>query len=168
MSNPIREIDLQIEGLGIIMYSQHSVEHIREGEDYLSNNYWDPDKGVEHIYQGSIVGFCTGTPGDFHLQIFEGYPSNKELKASEFKLRLGIEIRGGRMFFRDLYELMEWNDYCPVEQLLELEDGFYHITLLSSPPESGILGDYQEIYVYLNKLPKMPELKYSGVPMLCE
>ena len=63
---------------------------------------------------------------------------------------------------------MDWNAECPNNQFVEVENGFYHITLCSNIPESEVLGDNQEIFVYLNKLDTMPKLKYAGVPIFCE
>lgn len=61
---------------------------------------------------------------------------------------------------------MDWSSDC--ENILELENGIYHITLCTQVPKSGIYGDDQEIYVYLQKLDEMPLLAWEGVPQLCE
>ena len=50
--------------------------------------------------------------------------------------------------------------------ILKVTPGYYHITLCTKRPESGIWGDKQTIYVYLNKLDEMPELTWEGVPQL--
>lgn len=63
---------------------------------------------------------------------------------------------------------MEFNPECPEDQVLYLEDGFYHITLNTKMPDSGIWGDDQVIYLYFNKIKKMPELSWEGIPMLVE
>jgi len=63
--------------------------------------------------------------------------------------------------------LMEWHATCPSERTLKLEDGFYHVTLCSDTPASGILGDKQEIHVYLEKLAEFPRLAKQGIPTLC-
>ena len=161
-----REINLEIQGLGIIMYSPFAVAHIKEGEDYLESNYMDAGQVVEHIYAGTIVGFCTGSPGDYIIKIKEGYPDDNE--DFDHSLRLGIEIREKCMCFRDLYDLLDWTVDCDVTQKIEIADGFYHITVCTNLPESEIYGDNQVIYIYLNKLESMPKLKYNGVPQLCE
>lgn len=163
-----KEIKLYISGLGIIMYSDFAVSHIAEGEDYFSFNYQTPQQVVKHIYEGTIVGFCTSSPGDFILKFRDGYPEEADLQASEFKLRLGIEVKDGRICIRDLYDLMNWRAKCPDNQYVEVENGFYHITLYGDIPDTGIIGDDQVIYVYLNKLDSMPDLKYAGVPIFCE
>lgn len=163
-----KDIKLDISGLGIIMYSDFAISHIADGEDYFSSNYQTPQQVVKHIYEGTIVGFCTSSPGEFILKFRNGYPQETDLDSFEFKLRLGIEIRDGRICFRDLYDLMDWNPQCPEHQYIEVENGFYHITLCGNVPDTGIIGDNQEIYVYLNKLDSMPKLKYAGVPIFCE
>lgn len=66
-----KQFQLDIEGLGIIFYSPHAVKHIEEEEDYLGEHYWMPEDVLKHIYEGSIVGVATGTPGIFHLNIYQ-------------------------------------------------------------------------------------------------
>lgn len=61
---------------------------------------------------------------------------------------------------------MEWSCNCPEEQILYVEPGYYHITLCTKCPSSGIWGDNQTIYVYLNKLNEMPTINWLGVPQL--
>ena len=83
-------------------------------------------------------------------------------------IRLGIQVSGGELRVIDLFWLSEFDPDCPGEQTLALEDGFYHITLNTRKPKSGLWGDRQVIYVYLNKMPQMPELAWPGVPCLFE
>jgi hypothetical protein len=161
-------IQLNIIGLGIIIYSDFAVSEIAEGEDYFSNRYQLPEQVAEHIHQGTIVGFCTSSPGSYILKFLNGYPSEAELNSREFKLRLGIEVKDNRVSVRDLYDLMDWKSMCQPNQVIKIENGFYHVTLCGNISASGILGDDQEIYVYLQPIDKMPELKYAGVPIYCE
>ena len=158
-----KDITLELYSFGIILYSDFAVANIEEGEDYFSSNYETIEQVIPHIYKGDIVGFCTGSPGTFHLKIREGYPSLE----FEFEIRLGIEVRDKRIWIRDVLDLMEWTKKCPKEQCLEIENGFYHITVCTNTPSSGIFGDEQEIYIFLNPLKEMPRLKYKGVPAIC-
>jgi hypothetical protein len=166
--NPLRMIRLDIAGLGIIFYSPESATHIREHEDYFHRCYNHGDAVLEHIKQGTIVGFCTGSPGTYFLRILTGYPAEDDLNASEFKIRLALHARGGTVAFRDLYDLLDWCADVPLTQTFRMEDGFYHVTLCTSVPNSGVIGDQQEIRVYFQKLAALPELRYAGVPILCE
>lgn len=161
-----KEIKLAIQGIGIIMYSDFAIEHIKEGDNYLQQSYWQPSQVTNHILKGTIVGFCTGSSGEYTLKFHKGYP--EDISNYEYVIRLGIEVRDRKIHFRDLYDLMSWTRKNPSEQSIDIENGFYHITLCTNIPESGIIGDRQEIYVYLNKLDKMPELNYLGVPQLCD
>lgn len=161
-------IQLNITGLGIIMYSDFAVSEIAEGEDYFSSCYQLPEQVAKHIHQGTIVGFCISSPGKYILKFLNGYPSEAELDSSEFKLRLGIEVKDNRVCVRDLYALMDWKSNCQPNQVIQIENGFYHVTLCGNISASGILGDNQEINVYLQLIDKMPELKYAGVPIYCE
>lgn len=158
---------LDVVGLGIIFYSPFSIASIAEGEDFLSTHFFDPELVEKQAREGRIVGVSTGTPGRFVLAIHSGYPNAPELDAHAYKLRLGAEVRDSMLCVRDLYDLMNWEAQCPSAQVFELDNGFYHVTLLSNEPPSGILGDDQVINVYLQQLPQMPELRYNGVPTLC-
>ncbi|WP_010243297.1 hypothetical protein [Acetivibrio cellulolyticus] len=162
------ELKLEISGMGIIIYSDYAVSHIAEGQDYFSTNYYTGEQVLKHIYDGSIVGFCTSSPGTFILKIRSGYPSETELECSDYRMRLGICVKGNNVRFNDLFALMDWNADNTDIATVELEDGYYHITLVGSAPKSGVLGDNQEIYVYFNKLDTMPKLKYNGVPIFCD
>ena len=126
------------------------------------------EEGVQsHIQKGTIVGFATGTPGRFDLQFHSGYPDDVVLTEADFKLRLGLHCVGGVVCVRDLYDLMDWSPDCPPEQVFELSDGYYHVTLCSNAPPSGVLGDDQKIDVYLQPLDEFPQLAKEGMPTLC-
>ena len=167
LEQPLGRVRIEIQGLGIILYSPFSTADIKEGEDYLSGHYSNASEVGPHIRNGTIVGFGTGSPGTFELQFFAGYPDQETLASLEFKLRLGIEVRNRTLCVRDLYDLLEWTAACPPKQTLSLDDGFYHVTLCGAVPSSGVLGDDQAILAYLNPLPAMPVLKVDGVPTLC-
>lgn len=124
------------------------------------------DQVLDHIYKGSIIGFCTRSPGIYVLKFREGYPKEEILNSADYVLVLGIHATGKKIFIRDLYELMDWSDDCPDEQVIEIEDGFYKIILYSSLPYSQKRGDNQAIYLYFEKTDEMPKLKYNGVPTL--
>ncbi len=158
---------LEISGLGIILYSPKHAEGIELGSDYFSSSYLSEEAVQAHTQKGTIVGFATGTPGRFHLEFFIGYPPAEILAGADHTLRLGLHCVGGQVCFRDLYDLMDWDPDCPKEQTIELTDGYYHITLRSNTPVSGVLGDNQKIDVYLQPLEKFPDLAKQGIPKLC-
>lgn len=81
-------------------------------------------------------------------------------------LCLGIDIQDDKLCVIDLYWLIDWNPECPLEQIIPIDSGYYHMTLCTRQPDSGVWGDEQTIFVYLNKLDSMPELKYADVPTL--
>ena len=161
-----KDICIEIEGMGIVMYSPETVKGIPEGCNYFTKEYSKPDQVASHLKKGDMVGFCTGSGGNYTLKVREGYPSDEINKKYPISIRLGIDIRDTKMCFIDLFWLMEWYNDCPEEQSIELEKGYYHITLLTDKPASGNWGDDQIIYVYLNKLPSMPDLTWHGVPEL--
>ncbi|MDO8329884.1 MAG: hypothetical protein Q7T36_05365 [Fluviicoccus sp.] len=165
--NAFQKFRLDVAGLGLIFYSPFSAAAIQEGEDYLERGFSDPDVVEKQALEGRLVGVSTGTPGRFYLEVFQGYPDDAELEKYAYRLRLGVEVRDRTLCVRDLYDLLKWQSKCPATQVIALTDGFYHVTLLSNDPQSGILGEDQIILVYLQQLPEMPKLKYNGVPTLC-
>lgn len=161
------EILLSTTGLGIIFYSAFGVAGIKEGEDFFSTTFQHPDEVADHVIRGDIATFCTGSGGNFKLVVYDGRLDDQGLQEAEFKLRLCLEIRGGEVYFRDLYDLMDWTADCPSSQKMKMMDGFYRITVYSSTPQSGIIGDNQTIYLHFEKVAQRPALKWDGVPQLC-
>jgi len=161
------KIILPISGLGIIFYSPRSAEHIPPGSNYLRANYLKSDQVVAHNRKGTLVGFSTGSPGTYILQFHEGCPAEEVLRVATCKLRLGLHCVGGVVCFRDLYDLINWQNECPGEQIISLDDGFYEVTLCSDLPDSGLIGDNQIIDFYMNRCSSLPQLVESGMPKLC-
>lgn len=152
--------------MGIVLYSDGAVKGIEEGYDYFENEYSLPEQVAAHVKKGDIVGFCTGSGGDYTLKFRSGYPTEEIDEQYPLQIRLAINVEGDRIYIKDLFGLMDWNSYCPEEQQVEIEEGIYHITLCTIQPKSGIWGDDQTIYVYLNRLDEMPQLSWPGVPEL--
>lgn len=161
-----KEIHLMIDGMGIVFYSPETNKNIPEGCDFFNEEYKNPEDVARHIKKGDVVGFCTGSSGTFTLKFKDGYPTENLLAEYPVAIRLGIDIQDTKLCVIDLFWLTEWSAECPSEQTVPIEPGYYHITLCTKKPDSGIWGDKQTIYVYLNKLDSMPELMWSGVPML--
>ncbi len=161
-----KDISLAIDGMGIVFYSPETNREIPEGSNFFAADYSKPEDVARHIKQGDVVGFCTGTGGDFTLKCREGYPQEELLAEYPVAIRLGIDIQDDKLCMIDLFWLMEWSADCPPEQILKINPGYYHITLCTKQPDSGIWGDHQTIYVYLNRLDSMPELAWAGVPQL--
>jgi len=162
-----KTIRLETTGIGIVFHSPQFTEHIAEEDDYLESNYTTEEQVQAHIQKGTIVGFGTGTSGTFVLRFHSGYPEEQFLNDCDYKLRLGLHCVGGKVCFRDLYDLMDWYVDCPEDQILDVDDGFYHVTLCSNRPLSGTLGDQQDIDVYLQPLDEFPALAKEGIPTLC-
>lgn len=163
-----KDMEIGIDGLGFALYSPDSTKDIPLESDFFEDEFMRPQDIERHIKKGDVVGFCTGTSGDFILKFREGYPDEKIDEEFPLTIRMGIEVKGGKINVVDVYWLMEFNPECPEDQVLYLEDGFYHITLNTKMPDSGIWGDDQVIYLYFNKIKKMPELSWEGIPMLVE
>ena len=159
-------MNLRVQGLGIVMYSPYAVAHLTDGEDYFSEHYVSSADVQRHVQAGDLVGFGTGSPGDYRIRLCSGYPRADRLASCDMKLRIAIVARSGVVHFRDMFDLMEWDFSTPEQQILCLEDGVYHLTLCSDVPDSGLLGDSQEIEIYFNALSEFPALARQGVPSL--
>ncbi|MCM1193246.1 MAG: hypothetical protein NC389_12560 [Acetatifactor muris] len=160
------ELDLDIDGMGLVLYSEGAVQELEEGENFFQRDYSTPEQVAAHIKKGDIVGFCTGSPGRYHIKFREGYPDERMDGQYPVAIRLALDVKGGRISIIDLFWLMEWSHDCPPEQQLCVEDGIYHLTVLTAKPASGIWGDNQEIHIYMQQLDTMPELAWEGVPPL--
>ena len=161
-----KDISLSIDGIGIVIYSKGMMSYVEEGTDFFSNDFAEPESVANHIRKGDITGFCTGTSGDFVLKIREGYPDAEIDKQYPVGIRLALEVKEHTVSFMDLAWLMEWNTDIPSEQQLNLDDGFYHLTVLTRKPDDGLWGSNQTIYIYFNRLDSMPALTWKGVPQL--
>jgi hypothetical protein len=62
---------------------------------------------------------------------------------------------------------MDWTADCPSPQKIEVADGFYSVTVYSSTPDSGIIGQDQTIYLHFERVAAKPAVKWDGVPQLC-
>jgi hypothetical protein len=163
----MREVSLEIGGLGLILYSPPAVAHIAEGANYLQAHFWERAAVARHIMDCQLTAFCTGSPGTFRLRFKDGLPDESDFQAAEFKLRLGLQVHGGMVCVRDLYDLLAWSAECPPDQQFPVADGWYRLTVYSSRPSSGILGDGQLIEVALERVECKPALRWEGVPSLC-
>lgn len=160
------DVEVVIDGMGFVLYSEGVVKNIMEGEDFFNREYATPEQVASHIKKGDIVGFNTGSGGKFNIKFRTGYPSIEIDEKYPISIRLAIDVKGGKLSIIDLFWLMEWSSDCPAEQQIDIEDGVYHMTISTARPKSNIWGDDQDIYIYLNKIEKMPELTWTGVPEL--
>src|SRR5262249_31418041 len=131
-------------------------------------HFCQPQDVARHVMDCQLTAVCTGTPGSFRLRFREGPRDEQAVDAAEFKLRLGLEVQEGIICVRDLYDLMHWSIECPTSQQLPIADGWDRLTVYSSRPASGILGDNQVIDIHLEAIQEKPKLRWEGVPTLCD
>ena len=166
MKKIYKDIKIFIDGIGLVLYSDEAMNYVKEGENFFEKEFSTPNKVAEHIQKGDIVGFCTGTSGEFNVKVRDGYPNNDINEKFPISIRLALDVKGNTLSIIDLSWLMEWSNDVPTEQQIILEEGVYHLTILTRKPDSGIWGDNQDIYIYMNKIDKMPLLNWNGVPQL--
>lgn len=164
----LKKIEIPINGPGIIMYSDFAVKNINKGENYFENSYLTSEQVLKHVYEGSIVGFCTPIPGYYTIEIYNEKPEDYHFISCKYKLYLGIEVRDKRIFIGDLYDLACWNPQYLKEESIELDNGFYEVYVLTDPLEmEPEIEDYEQtIEIYFSKTDSMPKLKYNGTPLL--
>src|SRR6266849_4112160 len=97
----MREIALEIAGLGMILYSP-PVASIPAGSDYLRQHFSKPDDVARHVMACELTALCTGSPGSFLVRFLDGPPNESEVQAADFKLRLGLWVQKGAICLRDL------------------------------------------------------------------
>lgn len=174
-----KDMMLSPDGLGIVFYSEGAVKNIPIGEDFLNKEYWETEKVAAHIKKGDIVSICTeGDADTFDLRFRSGYPDAEIAEKYPAHLQLNIEVKGNVINVIDLYWLMDWNNYCPAEQQIEIEPGFYQMTFCGEPPareaeKTLTEEEYDEymdkpriIYIFMNKVEAMPECDCKGVPYI--
>ena len=157
---------LSIDGPGIALFSPGMTEGIGKGDDFLGEEFVQPEDIGRQVRAGDVTAFCTGSPGDYLLECRDGYPDEEACREYPVGLRLGLEVRGGEVWVIDLFWLSWFPKECPPEQVLRMADGFYHLTVLTRKPDSGRWGEKQRILLYWNPLPEMPRLAWQGAPLL--
>lgn len=166
MTELLATVELGTRKPGILLYSPFAAQNIREGENYFDAHYSEPQEVATHIRAGTLVAFQTEEPGTFILKFFRGDPTKAQLRAYEFQIALGIEVRDRTLCARDVDDLCDWKPECPESQKVVVEDGFYHLLLLSRTPPSGELGDDQEVLIFMERRAAMPPISWQGVPSL--
>ena len=163
----LRDVYLSTDGMGIILYSDEIGKKYKNGDDVFKLlNYENPKQVASHIQKGDIVGFCTGSSGEYIIKFREGYPNHDVKEKYPISIFMGIVVSGGSINVIDLFDMFEWETCCAEEQKVYVEDGAYEMILCTRQPKSGIYGDNQEIYIYLNKVDKMPKVSWTTVPQL--
>jgi hypothetical protein len=161
------EIDFELAGLGIIIFSPKAVSHISQGENYLEQHFWEPADVARHVMDCQLTTFCTGSPGRYRISVIGGPPDPIQEANAVFRLRLGLEVHDETICIRDLYDLLDWDPISPQSREFKVANGWYRLTVISSPPPSGIIGDNQTITIYMELVNEKPILRWEGVPNLC-
>jgi len=98
----------------------------------------DAEDVLKHIYEGSIVGAATGTPGIFNLNIYQNIRPGLDAIQPDYALKLGLKVTGHTVYFRDLYVLLRWETEDETEIRVDMDDGNYEVVVCSWFPELGI------------------------------
>lgn len=165
-----KDIILELESMGFIIFSDNAVAKIKKGEDFLSTHYWKPEDVANEVNSGGILGVCVGEPGTYIIKVREGIPCDEIRDNIKLKRRLSIKVSDGKVYFGDLYSLACWRDtYAQHEERsIKLDNGYYTILLAGNIPNTGLRGDNQIIYMYFIRDAEFKETKYQGVPDFIE
>jgi hypothetical protein len=120
------------------------------------------------VCAGQVAGFCTGSPGTYHVELAEGVLDLPAIVRFPSMIRLALEVRDRAVCIRDLYDLAPWDAVCPPAQTVELADGFYRLAVGTRPTSSGIVGDGQDVLIAFEPVAELPKLRWDGVPFLGE
>lgn len=162
-----KDINIQIVGLGFALYSDN-LKDIEKGKDFFTEEFLEPEHIISHLEKGDIIGFCTGSAGDYNIKFRQGLPTENIKNSYPFSTQLVINVLGGKISIVDVYWLMEWASDCPENQQIIIEDGIYLVNVLTKKPKSNIWGNNQEIYIFLQKVDKPPKIHYNGIPYICD
>lgn len=164
----LKRISIIIDGMGMVLYSPFAVKKIPVGDDFLTKELWNPEDVKQYVESCQIIPFCTGSPGDYIIDCYEGLPSKDYLSKFEYILQLGIIVRNDTVCIRDLFDFTKWEPNCPEEQKIKIASGYYVMTICTSTPSSGITGENQLIEIHFSKIDYFPATRCNGVPLLCE
>lgn len=159
-------VTLTIAGLGLVVYSPFAAAGIAENERFLETSYWEPADVSRHVMAGTLAGFGTGSPGTYVVRCLTGVMNFLLEGSCAWWVRLALEVRDRSVCIRDLYDFHRWQPVCPPAQRITLADGFYRLSVGTSLPASGHLGDGQEILVLFEPSEKLPRVVWDTVPFL--
>jgi hypothetical protein len=160
------QLSIEIDGLGLIVYSPFAMAAVPEGDRFLSEHFFEPSDVATAVHAGRIAAFCTGSPGSYHIELAEGPPDLPAIAGFPWMIRLVLEVRDRTVCIRDVYDMSRWAPACPPAQTIELPDGLYRLTVGTRPTDSGIVGDDQHILVAFERVDALPPLSWEGVPFL--
>lgn len=163
---PLGKLAIEIDGLGFVVYSPFAMSDVAPRARFLMEHFNEPQDVAALVRAGRLAGFCTGSPGTYHLELVEGALDLPAIAGFPWCIRLALEVRDRTVCIRDLYDFMRWNPSCPAEQTFQLPDGFYELTVGTRPTNSDDVGDDQDIIIAFDPVAALPELTWEGVPFL--
>ncbi|ORX43926.1 hypothetical protein BCR36DRAFT_586396 [Piromyces finnis] len=170
MSKFIETKEIELQGLGFVFHSGGILKSRENGYDFLENEFWEPEDVCKYVNKGDMTAFCTGSPGSYNLNFYNGVQSDNEgedNKKYAAEVHLAIKIDSGILYIRDLYELSEWDRECKETEFLSLDNGIYLLSAYKNEITSDeFYENGQDIDIFLHKVEEMPKLDFDNVPML--
>lgn len=162
----IATIPLHLAGPGFVVYSPYAMASVATGARYLDEHLTEPEDVAAAVRSGRLAACCTGSPGNYHVELYDRAPDVAMLARHTWWIRLAVEIRDRMLCVRDLFDFARWDAACPSTQRVEVPDGIYRLAVGTRPTTSGIVGDDQEIAIAFERAFALPALTWTGVPFL--
>jgi hypothetical protein len=161
------ELPISLLSGSLVFFSPASVQWIEDGYDFFTNCYSKASQVVALINDGLIGAVDFGNQGTFWLSPMpKSGLSDVELSEQQFCFEMGLAVMGGRVCFRDLYDLYQWESDLSGAQSFELADGFYKVTLATTvSPELGPGAEQRVLFIY-EQMAAMPFFEWQGIPRL--
>lgn len=157
---------LHFEGPGFVVYSPFAMAGTTAGARFLDEHFTQPADVAAAVRAGRLAGCCTGSPGTYRVELFDGAPDMGMLARYTWWIRLALEVRDRSVCVRDLFDFARWSPGCPTTQRIEMADGFYRLAVGTRPTNSGIVGDDQDVAIAFERVDELPALTWTGVPFL--
>lgn len=158
--------EIEIDGLGFIIYSEGATNHIKENENYLENSFTRGKDVIGSINRGEIIGISTGSSGECVFEFREGEPKPNFYENHDFAFQVPLNVEGGKIIIRDLYDLLNWTKEVPSNQVLEVEDGLYSIIVVGSLQDVDYCLRTKDIYLFLVKDDDAFMAQWNEIPCL--
>jgi len=163
-----QRFSIDINGLGLVALTKEAMRDVTDGTDYLEDVFWDGDNVTALANAGHVVGISTGSSGTYVVNVHLRPPTPEECNA-QFTLTTFIVVEGTQFSLLDLYDLMEWAPELCEDYAVDVPHaGRWKMTWLSSLPLSGVVGDQQQVGLYLEPLAVDADTPvFDDIPELC-
>lgn len=155
-------VELSSPGFRVLLYSPPALSELEAGGRYAAR-LPDGRDLTDCINSADVAAFGTRWDrADYWIHFSTSMDHTVIAQASDHVL-LGVQVSQRQLCVRGGDDLFEWKPACPGEQILTLDDGYYHATVCMLPFDGqGAV----RIYVHMAPCSHRPDLGYGDVPEL--